>query len=378
MTHLVQIRNGSTRRVALVEEPHLRLLAAASVYELVEQAVERQTPLSRWVQEQTGSERIDYDPVYEGRSPWQLLPSIDHPIDPARCLVTGTGLTHLGSAKNRQAMHAAAASEMNDSMKMFTWGVEGGRPAPGCIGVAPEWFYKGTGSILRAPGEPLDVPPYAEDGGEEAEIAGIYFIAADGTPLRIGMAIGNEFSDHKFEKRNYLNLAGSKLRTCALGPELAIDPEFESVPGIVKIQRGEPALVAGDRHGPARDVPQPGQHRASPFQVRRASPRWGPARALFRRVQPELRRRCRIGGRRRHAHCLQRLWPPVAKPAPRRQRRNGVGARPEYKRPAWPHVCWAMTGAKPPSLRDEHAAYRVGARLHRTVIKNKEPYFPGA
>ena len=79
---------------------------------------------------QTGSERIDYDPVYEGRSPWQLLPSIDHPIDPARCLVTGTGLTHLGSAKNRQAMHAAAASEMNDSMKMFTWGVEGGRPAP--------------------------------------------------------------------------------------------------------------------------------------------------------------------------------------------------------------------------------------------------------
>lgn len=238
MTHLVQIRNGSTRRVALVEEPHLRLLAATSVYELVEQAVECQMPLTRWIEEQAGDERIDYDPVYEGRSPWRLLPPIDHPVDPARCLVTGTGLTHLGSAKNRQAMHAAAASEMNDSMKMFTWGVEGGRPAPGCIGIAPEWFYKGNGMILRAPGEPLDVPPYAEDGGEEAEIAGIYFIAADGTPLRIGMAIGNEFSDHKFEKRNYLNLAGSKLRNCSLGPELAIDPDFESVPGIVKIERG--------------------------------------------------------------------------------------------------------------------------------------------
>ena len=51
------------------------------------------------------------------------------------------------------------------------------------------------------------------------------------------MAIGNEFSDHKFEKKNYLNLAGSKLRTCALGPELVIEPEFQSVPGTVKIER---------------------------------------------------------------------------------------------------------------------------------------------
>jgi hypothetical protein len=52
------------------------------------------------------------------------------------------------------------------------------------------------------------------------------------------MAIGNEFSDHKFEKKNYLNLAGSKIRTCALGPELVIDPEFNSVPGKVTITRG--------------------------------------------------------------------------------------------------------------------------------------------
>ncbi len=42
----------------------------------------------------------------------------------------------------------------------------------GYIGTPPEWFYKGTGTILRAHGEPLDVPAYAEDGGEEGEIAG--------------------------------------------------------------------------------------------------------------------------------------------------------------------------------------------------------------
>jgi hypothetical protein len=185
---------------------------------------------------------VNYDVVYSGKSAWKLLPPIDCPAEPARCLISGTGLTHLGSAKNRQAMHSASEAEMNDSMKIFKWGVEGGRPAPGKIGIAPEWFYKGNASMMRAHGESLDVPSYAEDGGEEAEIAGVYFVGNDGLPRRIGMAVGNEFSDHKFEKRNYLNLAGSKLRTCALGPELVIDPEFQSVPGTVKIERGGKTL----------------------------------------------------------------------------------------------------------------------------------------
>jgi hypothetical protein len=127
-------------------------------------------------------------------------------------------------------------------MKMFRWGVEGGRPAQGSIGTPPEWFYKGTGATLRAHGEPLQVPAYAEDGGEEGEIAGVYLIAPDGHPRRIGMAIGNEFSDHVFEKKNYLNLAGSKLRTCALGPELVINPRFESVKVEVSIERSGSVL----------------------------------------------------------------------------------------------------------------------------------------
>lgn len=238
MTRLVQIQNGSTRRVALVEEPHLRLLAGAhSVYELAQIADAGGTTLLKLIAGRVTEEKLDYDSIYSGRSDWRLLPPMDHPTEPARCLVSGTGLTHLGSAKHRQAMHSANEAELNDSMKMFKWGVEGGKPAPGKIGVAPEWFYKGNGAILRAPGEPLDVPPYAEDGGEEAEIAGGYLIGADGRPRRIGMAVGNEFSDHKFEKKNYLNLAGSKLRNCALGPELVVDPEFQSVAGLVTIGR---------------------------------------------------------------------------------------------------------------------------------------------
>ena len=238
MTRLVQIQNGPTRAVALVEEPCLRLLdAVKSILQLAQQAVDAKTSLVALVQKRATGGLLDYDLIYNGKSEWKLLPPIDHPVESARCLVSGTGLTHLGSAANRQRMHEAKDAELTDSMKMFRLGVEGGKPAPGKIGVAPEWFYKGGGSILRAHGEPLDVPAYAEDGGEEAEIAGVYFIAANGQPHRIGMAVGNEFSDHKFEKKNYLNLAGSKIRTCALGPELVIDPGFNSVPGSVKIER---------------------------------------------------------------------------------------------------------------------------------------------
>ena len=244
MTRLIQLRKGDLRHVALGDEPNLRLLGGvSSVYELAMDAIARGEKLSSAAQRRVTDESLDYDAVYSGQSEWHILPAVDHPAEPARCVVSGTGLTHLGSARDRQAMHenlaeADKSEQLTDSMKMFRWGIEGGRPASGCMGTAPEWFYKGTGSVLRAHGESLEVPAYAEDGGEEAEIAGIYVIASDGKPWRIGMAAGNEFSDHCFEKRNYLNLAASKLRTCALGPELVVDPEFSSVPGEVLIQRG--------------------------------------------------------------------------------------------------------------------------------------------
>ena len=252
MTRLVQIQKGALRRVAVVEEPSLRLLDGVnSILQLAQEAVDSQVSLTKLIQKKATGELLDYDPIYLGNSEWKLLPAIDHPDEPARCLVSGTGLTHLGSAANRQRMHEAKDSELTDSMKMFRLGVAGGKPAPGKIGVAPEWFYKGCGTILRAHGEPLEVPAFALDGGEEAEVAGVYFIDADGQPRRIGMAMGNEFSDHKFEKNNYLNLAGSKIRNCSLGPELVIDPQFDSVPGTVKIERGgktfwSKAIVTGE------------------------------------------------------------------------------------------------------------------------------------
>jgi len=247
MTHLVQIRRGDRRAVALCDEPRLRILDGfASVFDLAQKALAARASLVDLIGTSPVVESLDYDAVYAGRSEWRLLTPIDHPHEPGCCLVSGTGLTHLGSAAQRQQMHEAVDSELTDSMKMFRLGLSGGKPAPGAIGAAPEWFYKGNGTILRAHDEPLDVPAFAEDGGEEAEIAGLYVIGAGGTPYRVGMAIGNEFSDHAFERKNYLNLAGSKLRTCAIGPELVVDPAFESVPGTVTITRNGTTLWSKD------------------------------------------------------------------------------------------------------------------------------------
>lgn len=228
--------------MAVVDEPHLRLLSGGtSVYGLATAALASGRPLQAVIAEHLSADTLPYDEVYAGASSWRLMTPIDHP-DAAHCLVSGTGLTHLGSAAHRQAMHGKDDADLTDSMRMFRSGLEGGRPPAGTVGAAPEWFYKGTGAILRAPGEALELPGYAHDGGEEAELAGIYLIDAEGQPRRLGMAMANEFSDHALEKTNYLHLASSKLRTCSLGPELVTDPDFTLVHGAVAIERGGAAI----------------------------------------------------------------------------------------------------------------------------------------
>src|SRR5271168_2878282 len=189
MLRLVQIGNGPSRRVAVVNEPDLIcLIGAGSVYELASCCIRDHCSLSERVRELATGERLSYDDVYSGESKWSLLAPVDVPGAPERVLVSGTGLTHLGSAKDREAMHLQtltdAAKPKTDSMRMFESGLAGGRPRDGEIGTAPAWFYKGNGSVLRCSFAPLTVPSYGEDGGEEAEIAGIYLIAKDGAPHR--------------------------------------------------------------------------------------------------------------------------------------------------------------------------------------------------
>jgi hypothetical protein len=256
MIRLVQLQHATQgRRVALVDAAQLRLLRQyRTVYDCALTAIENNSGLERVVLDNVSEWLLDYDAIYADKSEWRLLPAFDHPDEPARCLITGTGLTHKQSADNRDAMHRAdktAAPPVTDSKRMYQSGVEGGRPEPGQIGVQPEWFYKGCGTILRPHGAPLEVPAYAEDGGEEAEIAAAYLNDAQGRPWRVGFAISNEFSDHKMERQNYLYLAPSKLRECALGPELVVGADFGDVQGHARIERAgetlwEHALLSGE------------------------------------------------------------------------------------------------------------------------------------
>lgn len=235
------------RKVALVNEPSLVLLSHfTSVYELAMEAINDKTKMGDFIQKYLSGSTLNYDNVYEGKSDWKLLPSFDWPDNPFGCLVSGTGLTHKSSALNRQMMHQAEAGSLTDSMKMYQWGLDGGTPAKGNVGKQPEWFYKGTGAGLKAHGQPLSVPAYADDGGEEPEIAGIYIIDKQGQPYRIGFTTGNEFSDHVMERQNYLYLAPSKLRTCSIGPELVVDGDFGDIKGTVQVVRNDKVIWSAE------------------------------------------------------------------------------------------------------------------------------------
>jgi hypothetical protein len=87
-------------------------------------------------------------------------------------------------------------------------------------------------------GQPITAPSFALDCGEEPELVGLYVISPEGTPLRLGYALGNEFSDHVTERANYLYLAHSKLRQCGVGPELRVGPLPAHLEGVSRIRRG--------------------------------------------------------------------------------------------------------------------------------------------
>ncbi|MDF3153623.1 GguC family protein [Mesorhizobium sp. XAP10] len=224
----------------------------SSVLELAEAAIAQGTSIAALVEKRTGTAKIDYDQLLRDG---QVLAPVDHP-EPARFLVTGTGLTHTGSAAARNQMHVLTHGEgadESDSLKIFRMGLEGGKPGAGKIGIQPEWFFKGVGTCIVPPGAPLPMPAFAKAGAEEAEIVGLYVNGPDGHPYRIGYALGNEYSDHVTEGENYLYLAHSKLRSCSIGPELLIGDLPEEVRGHSRILRDgtviwEQEFLSGEAH----------------------------------------------------------------------------------------------------------------------------------
>jgi hypothetical protein len=235
---LLQFSDAGHVRVARITEDGA--VAPLARFETMYQLARKATTERRKLDEVVNAEPTDKPLIYaELLRDGRLLPPLTHP-DPAHCLVTGTGLTHLGSAAARDAMHAKlgkAESELTDSMKMFKAGVEGGKPAGNKPGMQPEWFYKGNGRNVVACGNVLLSPDFAEDHGEEPELVGCYVIDDDGRPRRLGFAIGNEFSDHVTERTNYLLLAHSKLRQCGVGPMLTTGTPPANLEGTSRIRR---------------------------------------------------------------------------------------------------------------------------------------------
>lgn len=251
---IVQLSDSlGQRRVALVDDPHLRLLEdVRTVYELAQDAIRRRQSLSEAVNQALGQETESYERVREES---RLLLPFDHP-DPHRLWATGTGLTHLGSATSRNAMHAAgseAEETLTDSMKLFRDGLANGRKVGEQPGSLPEWFFKGNGLSAVPPGGVFPLPAYAHDGGEEAEIVGLYLNDEAGQPYRLGFALGNEYSDHVLEKQNYLYLAHSKLRGYSFGPELLLGELPAEVRGVSRVWRDgavrwEREFLSGEAH----------------------------------------------------------------------------------------------------------------------------------
>ena len=241
---LIQVElAGGARCVAALEHGRpggsggieaVRLEGVSSVYELAGAAIAEGRSLEEAVRQRRGRKVLEVGGAH------RLLAPIDHP-DPAHLYLTGTGLTHLGSAESRDRMHALAVQDgaQTDSMRMFLDGLAGGKPPAGRVGSQPEWFYKGDGSSVVGTGAPLEMPAFARDGGEEPEIAGIYLIDSGGVARRLGFCLANEFSDHLTERQNYLWLAHSKLRPAALGPELLSGPLPADVRGTSRVRRGK-------------------------------------------------------------------------------------------------------------------------------------------
>ena len=241
---LMQVGGGKTGRQVVATEGRRSWFVARyrTVYDIARAAIRQKTTMAAVVKKAGAKGEADPKALLAAG---RVLAPIDHP-DPAHLLVTGTGLTHLGSASARDSMHAkvtgVAEETLTDSMKMFRAGLEGGKPAAGTTGVQPEWFYKGDGSFVAAPGKPLISPAFALDGGEEPEVAGIYVIGEDGKPYRVGFALLNEFSDHVTERQNYLLLAHSKLRPSSFGPELLLGNLPADVRGTSRIRRGNSVI----------------------------------------------------------------------------------------------------------------------------------------
>ncbi|MBA4740975.1 MAG: FAH family protein [Burkholderiales bacterium] len=239
-------KDGARRVGTVSNDGNVRTIrGATNTYELAMEAIRKRQSIEGVIEERISDEK---DLIEKITSDKRIHIPFHHP-DPYHQFITGTGLSHLGSAAARNSMHTKLSedeSSMTDSMKMFKWGLDGGKPETAEIGTQAEWFYKGNGDWVVDPEAQLSWPTYALDGGEEVEIAGIYVVDEKCSVWRVGYALANEYADHVMEKQNYLYLAHSKLRHCSYGPELLIGELPDDVTGKARLLRSDNVIWEED------------------------------------------------------------------------------------------------------------------------------------
>ena len=122
---LIQFENtAGERQVGLVDGTQVQVLKGTrSTRELALAAIRAQRSLQEEVAQRGTEAGPDYAQLLQQG---KVLPPLDHE-DPAHCLISGTGLTHLGSAAARDKMHqqdGAVEAGMTDTMRIFKWGLE--------------------------------------------------------------------------------------------------------------------------------------------------------------------------------------------------------------------------------------------------------------
>ena len=326
---LLQLKDDAgRRRVARVGEDKTSLDVLAgydSTLELARDAIRRGCRLDDLVRVSKVDLRLEYDVVERAG---QVRVPIDHP-DPAHLLVSGTGITHLGSATARDAMHPGrtAGAERggdSDSMRMFRLGIEG-QADRGKAGVNRNGSTK-DGSIIVPPARRSRcLRSRSRAARKPRSSACTWSTIGHAAPDRLRAR--QRIPDHGLEEQNYLYSRIEAARMLA-GPELLLGDLPDSVRGLSRVLRAGETLWKGDSERRGSHVALDREPRAASFQVRDVPPSRVGALPLLRRRGAELRRgraaRRRVQARRR---CSAAVAQPAARVGRRRRGRTFVVSR---------------------------------------------------
>ena len=237
---LVQYVDAENRRAVAAEtgDGYHRVAGTSSVHALALEAIGAGRGLAGLVTERIGPEPVDLEALEQAG---KLLPPLDHPADPAHMLVTGTGLSHLGSAEGRDKMHRdlAEAATLTDSMRMFKLGLEGGKPGRGARTACSR--NGSTRATARSwPGRVghWRARPSRSTAARSRRSSGLYLIGPDGTALAGRLRARQRVLRPRHREAELSLPRPFQAAGVRIGPELLVGDLPRDLRGTSRIRRG--------------------------------------------------------------------------------------------------------------------------------------------